>query len=248
VSHPYLVEIVDLVVRYETHRNVLDGVCLRARRGDCVAILGPSGAGKTTLFRALTGFVPAASGSIRIDSVEVKRARGKALRALRSRIGVVPQGHDLVDCLRVYHNVMAGTLGRWSVWHAIRFLIHPNRQELAEAEAALRRVGLDHKLRVTTSTLSGGEHQRVAIARALVQSPLLLLADEPVASLDQTLSEQILRLLCSLARERGLALLCSLHQPRLADRFFDRVVEVNKGQVAADREAAPVGEAFGEAV
>jgi phosphonate transport system ATP-binding protein len=157
---------------------------------------------------------------------------------LRSQVALVFQSHDLVDRLRVYQNVMAGALGRWSSWRALRFLIWPRKEELAEAERALERVGIAHKLRVRTSDISGGEHQRVAIARALVQQPMLLMADEPVASLDPDLSHQILSLLCRLADENGFALLCSLHQQHFAYEYFDRVIRIERGKV--QREDVPV--------
>src|SRR5262249_33875657 len=163
---------------------VLNGVSLSVERGEKVAILGPSGAGKTTLFRSINGFVPIRSGQITLDGISVKSLRGRRLRELRRHIAVVSQRHDLVERLRVYQNVMAGALGRWSAWRGLRFLLWPTAEELAEAENALRRVGIAHKLRAPTSEISGGEHQRVAIARALVQQPSLLLADEPIASLD----------------------------------------------------------------
>jgi phosphonate transport system ATP-binding protein len=153
---------------------------------------------------------------------------------LRRHIAVVSQRHDLVDRLRVYQNVMAGALGRWSSLHALRFLLWPTREELTEAENALQRVGIAHKLREQTADISGGEHQRVAIARALIQQPALLLADEPIASLDPELSHQILALLCSLAEENGFALLCSLHQQEYAYKYFDRVVRIDNG-AAEDR-------------
>ena len=228
---PQLLEIRDLVVRYDQRHIVLNGVSLSVGRAERVAVLGPSGSGKTTLFRAINGFVPATSGSIRVDGVEVTRARGRALRQLRSRIAVVSQRHDLVDRLRVFQNVMAGALGRWPWWHALRFLARPSKEELNEAEEALRRVGLEHKLHAMTANLSGGERQRVAIARALVQHPILMLADEPIASLDPSLSEQILSLLCGLAEEHHVALVCSLHQPELAEKFFGRIVRVRGGEI-----------------
>jgi phosphonate transport system ATP-binding protein len=227
-----VLKITDLiVVRSKSSSPVLNGVSLSVDRGEKVAILGPSGAGKTTLFRAINGFVPICSGSITVDGVSVQGLRRKRVRQLRRHIAVVSQRHDLVDRLRVYQNVMAGALGRWSSWHALRFLLWPKREELAEAENALRRVGIAHKRRELTADISGGEHQRVAIARALIQQPALLLADEPIASLDPELSHQILALLCSLAEENGFALLCSLHQQEYACKYFDRVVRIENGVV-----------------
>jgi phosphonate transport system ATP-binding protein len=220
-----------VVVRAKNSPPVLNGISLSLDRGEKVAILGPSGAGKTTLFRAINGFVPIHSGSITVDDIPVKGLHGKRLRRLRRHIAVVSQRHDLVDRLRVHQNVMAGALGRWSSWRALRFLLWPKAEELAEAEHALRRVGLADKLRKRTSEISGGEHQRVAIARALVQQPSLLLADEPIASLDPELSHQILTLLCDLATETGFALFCSLHQQEYAYKYFDRVIKIQHGAV-----------------
>jgi|SRR5579872_1291233 len=233
-----MLEIAGLTVRYPQQPTpALEGVSFTVQGGERVAVVGPSGGGKTTLFRAINGSIPVESGYVAVQGTRVDQARGAALRALRRRIAVIAQMHDLVDRLAVHQNVMAGALGRWSSLRALRFLIWPTPAELEEARAALQRVGIAEKLRSRTSDLSGGQRQRVAIARALVQGSTVLLADEPVASLDPALSEQILELLCELARERGLALLCSLHQPELAMRHFDRVIGLDR-RIAFD---CPVG-------
>jgi len=230
-----MLEIRDLVVsRARKAAPVLNDISLSVRRGEKLAIVGPSGAGKTSLFRAISGFLPIRSGSITVDGIEVKGLRGRRLRKLRCRIGMISQRHDLVDRLGVHQNVMAGALGRWTTLRALRFLLRPKPAELDEAEQALSRVALERKLRCRTCDLSGGEHQRVAIARALVQQPLILLADEPIASLDPILSGQILSLLCGLAHENGFALLCSLHQPEFAYEYFDRVIRIEAGKIASD--------------
>lgn len=208
---------------------VLRDIHLDVRAGDRIALLGPSGAGKTTLLRTLNGFLPPHAGHVVFDSADVGALRGGALRTLRQQIGYVAQKHDLVEPLRVHQNVMAGALGRWSGWRALRFLAWPRRDELDAAAEALGAVGLAHKLRAPTRALSGGEQQRVAIARAIIQGPRLLLADEPVASLDPGTSATILGLLTDIARTRGMAMICSLHQPELCDRFFDRVLRVQGG-------------------
>jgi phosphonate transport system ATP-binding protein len=236
-----LLELRDVVVRYDSRHTVLNGVSLTIQPGERVAVLGASGAGKTTLFRAINRFASIQSGSILLNGAEITHAHGRALRELRSRIGVISQRHDLVDRLSVLQNVMAGALGRWSWTHALRFLIWPSVDEIAQAAEALRHVGLEHKLRSRTSGLSGGERQRVAIARSLVQAPVLMLADEPVASLDPALSEQILELLCGLAEETHVTLLCSLHQPELAQRFFNRIVEMRAGEIVNERSGDAAG-------
>jgi len=243
-----LLEIRDLVVRYDKRRTILNGVSLNVTRGTRVAVVGPSGSGKTTLFRSINGFAPVESGSVLVDGAEVTNARGRALRTLRTRIGVVSQRHDLVDGLAVHQNVMAGALGRWSWWHALRYLVWPAQHELDQAASALARVGLRDRLRSRTSALSGGEHQRVAIARTLVQQPLLLLADEPIASLDPKLAEQILALLCGLAEENHVTLLCSLHQPQLAEQYFDRIVAMRGGEIVDDRKAGESSALLGSGI
>jgi phosphonate transport system ATP-binding protein len=225
-----MLEIEDLTVAYSAKAApVLRGLSLALGPGERVAIVGPSGAGKTTLFRAIGGFVPIRAGRIAVDGLSVAGASGRGLRELRRRVAMISQRHDLVDRLRVYQNVMAGALGRWSAPRALRFLFWPYRSELEEARAALDKVGLPDKLKARTAELSGGQQQRVAIARALVQRPVVLLADEPVASLDPELAERVLSLLCGLTREAGIGLLCSLHQPELAARHFERVVRLEAG-------------------
>jgi phosphonate transport system ATP-binding protein len=239
VQVPQLLKIEGLRVKGTGNAEILRGIHLQVDAGEKVSILGPSGAGKTTLFRAIVGLMPASRGLIRLDGVELTHLKGKSLRAQRCRIGFVAQKHDLVEALRVHHNVMAGALGRWSTAHALRYFIHRTAEERSCVQQALAAVGLTHLENAATSRLSGGEQQRVAIARALVQSPRLLLADEPVASLDPVKSREILELLVRIASERKMALLCILHQPHLAKQYFDRIVEVRDGMIVRDRGIDP---------
>ena len=209
--------------------TALSDVHLEVAAGERIALVGPSGAGKTTLLRTLSGRLPPRAGEVMFEGVSLGSLKGRALRRVRAQIGLITQKHDLVDTLRVDKNVMAGALGRWSTMRALRFLFWSKAAELAEAGAALASVGLVDKLKAPSSALSGGEQQRVAIARALIQAPRLLLADEPVASLDPRTAVEVLDLLTGLTKARGMALICSLHQPELAARFFDRIVEVRHG-------------------
>lgn len=221
-----VVQAINLTVAPEaTARPVLRDIQLELRAGESIALIGPSGSGKTTLLRTLSGHLPARNGHIVINGSDLTVLCGKARRRVRRQIGYVAQKHDLVEPLRVHQNVMAGALGRWSTLRALRYLVRPSRTELDEAHAALDAVGLAHKLHEPTAALSGGEQQRVAIARALVQAPRLLIGDEPIASLDPATAQATLELLTGLAAAHGMALICSLHQPELAQRYFSRVLQ-----------------------
>jgi phosphonate transport system ATP-binding protein len=212
-------------------RVLLSGIDLALAPGERIALVGPSGAGKTTLLRTLNGQLPPAAGEVRLGGQAFAALSGERLRAARRQVALVAQKHDLVDVLPVHANVMAGALGRWSNLRALRYLVRPRAAELEEARAALAAVGLADKLLADTARLSGGEQQRVAIARALVQAPQALLADEPVASLDPRTAQEMLELLTGLATSRGVGLVCSLHQPELAHRYFDRVLELRDGRL-----------------
>lgn len=229
-AKPELLKIEGLRVRAAGNAEILRGVDFSMAAGQRVAILGSSGAGKTTLFRAIAGLVPASTGRVLVNGIEIGKLRGKQLREQRRQIGFVAQKHDLVEPLRVRQNVMAGALGRWSTAHALRYLLRPTSSERTCAEEALRAVGLAHLSEAPTKQLSGGEQQRVAIARALVQEPALLLADEPVASLDPLKCHEILNLLVQVADDRNMALICTLHQPELARQYFERIVEIREGR------------------
>jgi phosphonate transport system ATP-binding protein len=210
----------------------LRDVSLTVGRGEQVAFIGPSGAGKTTLFRILNLTLRPTIGTLRVAGSDVAGLDGAALRALRRRIGTVYQQHNLVGRLRVVHNVLAGHLGRWSTGRALLSLVRP--QTVESAAEALGRVGILEKLYARTDTLSGGQQQRVAIARVLVQDPDVILGDEAVSSVDPPLAASLVRLLTELSRATGKTLLMNLHSIDLALSFFPRVVGIRQGQVAFD--------------
>lgn len=217
---------------FDGREVALADVTLKVGQGERVAFIGPSGAGKTTLFRILNLTLRPTGGDLRVDGADVAGLDGAGLRALRRRIGTVYQQHNLVSRLRVVHNVLAGHLGRWSTARALLSLAAP--QEVGSAAAALRRVGIAEKLYARTDTLSGGQQQRVAIARVLVQDPDVILGDEPVSSVDPSLAASLVGLLCDLSASTGKTLLMNLHSVDLALAFFRRVVGVRQGQVAFD--------------
>jgi phosphonate transport system ATP-binding protein len=220
----------DNVVQRFGARTVLDGVSFSVAPGERVALVGPSGAGKTTIFRLMYGAFPPTSGRVFVGGTEPGVVTGGALRALRSKIAVVFQSHGLIDQLSAGANVIAGTFGRRSTWDSVRAVLRPHPDELADARAALAHVGLGDRLHDRVFDFSGGQRQRVAVARAIAQRASLVLADEPAASLDPQLGREIVELLLRDAKERNATLICTLHQLELTGGF-DRVIEAREGSV-----------------
>jgi phosphonate transport system ATP-binding protein len=216
----------------------VDEVTLDIQAGERVAVIGPSGAGKTTLFRLLNATLRPTSGRLWFDETDLESLSGRRLRHLRRRIGTVYQQHNLVPQLRVINNVLAGRLGRWSLPKALLSLMSP--QERSIALEALEKVGIPEKLYTRTAHLSGGQQQRVAIARALVQDPDVILADEPVSSVDPTLGRTIMELLVQLAENHKKTLVANLHAVSFALDFFPRVIGFRQGRVAFDLPSAAV--------
>lgn len=211
----------------------LDGIDLAIPRGQRVAVVGPSGAGKTTLLGVCNGTLRPTSGSATVLGADLHRHHQNHQRDVRSRIGTVHQQLALVASMRVIHNVNAGRLGRWTRRRALWSLVRPRGRR--EVEAALGDVGLDPSMsRARTDTLSVGQQQRVAIARLLVQEPELILADEPVSSLDPARAADVLGLLSRLAGDHDRTLLVSLHAYDLALAHFDRIVGLRDGVIRFD--------------
>ncbi len=210
----------------------LDGIDFKIQKGERVALIGPSGAGKTTLFRLLNCTLRPTSGKLWIDGEDVEMLHGRRLRNARQRIGTVYQQHNLVPRLKVIHNVLAGKLGRWSTLRSLLSLAGPSDIDLARR--ALTEVGIPDKLFERTDELSGGQQQRVAIARVLVQDPAVLLADEPVSSVDPSLATTIVRLLLDISRDMRKTLLISLHSVDLALAYFPRIIGIKNGAAAFD--------------
>jgi len=220
-------------VRYGSHK-ALEDVSLDIQSGDQVALVGPSGAGKTTFLRLLNGSARVDAGQVIVDGRDLATMGSGDLRKLRSSIGVVYQDLRLVPNLRVSQNVLAGGFGRQGLWSSARAMWRPHQADLERAHAILERVGIGEKLFHRVDRLSGGQQQRVAIARALYQDPRVLLADEPVASVDPARAQDTVGLLVELARERGLTLVMSLHDLTLARMFFSRLVGLRDGRVQFD--------------
>jgi phosphonate transport system ATP-binding protein len=215
--------------------TALAGISLTIRSGERVALVGPSGAGKSTLLHVINGSIPPTSGRVEVFGADPSSLSGTRLAALLTRIGTVYQDLALVGPLRVIHNVNAGRLGSWSLGRALRSLVRP--VDVTAAKAVLARLGLEDKLWIRTDRLSGGEQQRVALARLLVQDAELILADEPIASLDPARGREVLELFCGIARQDHRTLIVSLHAFDLALEMCDRVIGLREGRVVID--AAP---------
>ncbi|MBI3015412.1 MAG: phosphonate ABC transporter ATP-binding protein [Candidatus Tectomicrobia bacterium] len=226
------IEIENLVKVFDGRVAALDSLSLQVEEGEKVALIGPSGAGKTTLFRLLNCILTPTRGTLRLQGCDVTRLSEKSLRELRARIGTIYQQHNLVPQLRVAHNVLAGKLGRLSTARALWNFWDPRPD--GDVVRALTQVGIAGKYWERTAALSGGQQQRVAVARALVQNPDILLADEPVSSVDPALAQEIVSLLADLAQEGGKTLVVSLHSVELALAHFPRIVGLRGGKLYFD--------------
>lgn len=213
--------------------TALDAVDLSVHPGEFLAVIGLSGSGKSTLLRHLNGLQNPTSGSVEVLGVDVTRARGAELRALRRKVGFVFQQFNIVSRASVIENVLTGALGRI---RGPRYgCLTYSKALRAEAAEHLDRVGLGDRLFQRAGTLSGGQQQRVGIARMLMQRPKLVLADEPVASLDPEASRSVMDLLMRICREDALTVICSLHQLDLALDCSTRIVGLRHGVKVLDR-------------
>jgi phosphonate transport system ATP-binding protein len=228
--YQYRLEEVEKV--YGRHQVAVSGISLDVKNGERVALIGPSGGGKTTLFRMLNCTFRPTSGKLWINGDETGSLHGRRLREVRRKIGTIYQQHNLVPRLGVIHNVLSGQLGRWSLVRSLASLIRPANVDLAYS--ALKKVGIDEKIFSRTDELSGGQQQRVAIARVLVQDPEVILADEPVSSVDPSLALAIVNLLIEISRNTHMTLLMNLHSIDLALAYFPRVIGIKKGNALFD--------------
>ena len=208
--------------------RALNNVSIDVAPGEFLVILGPSGAGKSTLLRCINRLVEPSQGQVFHNGTEITGHRSD-LRAIRRQFGMVFQQFNLVKRLSVLVNVLAGRLGYRSVLRSL-FYSFPEADKRIAIEC-LARVNMEHKAFQRADTLSGGEQQRVAIARALAQQPTVILADEPVASLDPKIARQVLGYLRQVAQELGITVLCNLHQVDYAKEFSERVVGMSRGSV-----------------
>ena len=226
-----------LTKTYKTGDKALKEVTLDVPPAQVIALIGPSGAGKSTLIRCINRLVEPTGGKVMLEGTDLTSLNASALRRERRRMGMIFQEYALVERLTVMENVLSGRLGYVGFWRALtrRF----PQKDVDEAFRLLDRVGLLHMADKRADQRSGGQRQRVGICRALIQDPALLLVDEPTASLDPKTSRQIMRLICELCAERGLAAIINIHDVALAQMFVARVIGLRFGEVVYD--SAPDG-------
>ncbi len=218
--------------RYPTGDHALKGVSLRVPAGQVMALIGPSGAGKSTLIRCVNRLVEPTAGRVLLRGENIARLGSAGLRLARRRMGMIFQEYALVERLTVMENVLSGRLGYVDFWRSALRRYPPG--DVEAAFALLDRVGLTGFADKRADALSGGQRQRVGIARALIQSPEILLVDEPTASLDPKTSRQIMRLICELCAEKGLAAIINIHDVALARMFAQRIVGLRAGEIVFD--------------
>src|SRR5437763_2142374 len=211
--------------------RALDDVSLEVRNGEFLVLIGLSGSGKSTLLRCINRLVEPTSGRIVLDDLDITAAQGSDLRKIRRSVGMIFQQFNLVKRSSVLTNVLSGRLGYVSQWQSL--MAHWGEDDYRRALISLDRVGLRDRAHQRADRLSGGQQQRVAIARALMQEPSIMLADEPVASLDPATSHSVLKYLQQINRE-GMTVICSLHFLSLARTYATRVIALKAGRLVFD--------------
>ena len=210
----------------------LDHINLTIEDGEFVSIIGLSGAGKSTLLRSITRLNDVSEGEITINGVSVTKAGKKELRQIRRKIGLISQNFNLVKRSTVQKNVLSGRLGYYSTWKSILGLF--SKEDYERTTDALERVGLLDKLHTRCDELSGGQQQRVSIARTLVQQADIILADEPVASLDPVTTQKIMKDLQNINKGMGKTVIVNIHSVELARTFSTRIIALKAGKMVFD--------------
>ncbi len=233
-----MLEVQHLTKIYEDGTLALDDVSFTVEDGEFLVIIGLSGSGKSTLLRCINRLVEPTSGRVIWDGVDVTAASQEELRKIRRQIGMIFQQFNLVKRSSVLTNVLSGRLGYVNPWLSLA-----HQFPKAERQRAMRNlelVGIADKARSRADELSGGQQQRVGIARALMQEPRLMLADEPVASLDPATSHSVLKYIEQLNQERGVTVLCSLHFLSLARRYGTRIIALKAGHIVFEGSPAEI--------
>ena len=225
-----MLEIINLNKTFEGGTEALRGVNLYVKKGEFLTILGPSGSGKTTLLRSINGLEKIEKGKILFEKEEINDF---SLPEVQKKTGMIFQDFNLVNNLSAINNVLTGLLNSSSKFFSMFYLF--TKEQKLKALQALETVGLLHKAYDRADELSGGQRQRVGIARAIIKRPILLLADEPIASLDPKAADLIMSLLKKINKEFNITVVCNLHQVDLAMKYSDRIIGLLEGQIMFDQ-------------
>ncbi|WP_061962367.1 phosphonate ABC transporter ATP-binding protein [Demequina flava] len=240
-SGSWPISLTDVTVRYPNGVVALKDVSLEIEPGQMVAVVGLSGSGKSTLIRTVNGLVQPTAGTVRVGEHEMTALRGKALRHARGDIGMIFQSFNLADRTSVFRNTMVGRFSHTSTWRTVLGISSHHDRDIVMR--ALDSVGMLEKVWERAGALSGGQKQRVAIARALSQEPSVMLADEPVASLDPPTAHAVMHDLERINHERGLTVMVNLHLMDLARQYTTRMIGLRAGEVVFDGPAASATDA-----
>jgi len=227
-----MLEVHNLQKNFKNGTHALKGVSFNVKRGEFISILGPSGSGKTTLLRSINGLESIETGEILFNKSKINT---NSLPEVQRKTGMIFQEFNLVNNLSSINNVLTGLLNSSSKFLSMFYLF--TKEQKLNALQALDTVGLLEKSYSRVDELSGGQRQRVGIARAIIKKPILLLADEPVASLDPKAALATMQLLKKINKEFNITILCNLHQVELASKFSDRVIGLSNGSIVFDDEA-----------
>ena len=235
-----MLKIDQLSKTYENGTAALRDVSFSVKAGEFVGILGKSGSGKSTLMRCINRLVEPSSGKVFLDEEEVTAASPKRLRELRKKTGMIFQQYNLISRYSVQLNTLMGRLASTS--SITSMMNYFSDEDVVHSRQVLDRLSLSDKYFHRSEELSGGQQQRVGLARALMQEPELILADEPVSSLDPASSRQIMELLAEFNEKDGVTILCNLHLPALAQEFGSRILVLSEGQIVYDGPAGNLSE------
>ena len=227
-----MLEINNLRKDFNNKTHALKGVSFKVKRGEFISILGPSGSGKTTLLRSINGLEPIENGEVIFNNNKITKEN---LAEVQRKTGMIFQEFNLVNNLSSINNVLTGLLNSSSKFLSMFYLF--TKEQKLEALQSLKTVGLLEKSYSRVDELSGGQRQRIGIARAIIKKPILLLADEPVASLDPKAALSTMKLLKKINKDFNITILCNLHQTNLAMEFSDRVIGLSDGLIVFDQEA-----------
>ncbi|MAT44475.1 MAG: phosphonate ABC transporter ATP-binding protein [Anaerolineaceae bacterium] len=227
-----MLEIKNVTKIYDGNVLALDDVSFNIKQGEFLAIIGLSGSGKSTLLRCINRLVEPTKGDIIMDDINITNASQDELRRIRRKIGMIFQHFNLVERSKVMTNVLAGRLGYTNP--AMSLVNRFSKNDVEMALKQLERVGIKDQAYKRADELSGGQQQRVSIARAMMQNPKLILADEPVASLDPVLAHSIMQYLEKINKEDGVTVICSLHFLDLVHRYANRAIALNAGKLMFD--------------